>query len=279
MSQTQINLRETQQIGEQTTEKLVTANQLPHLNSLGIGMIGRSDAYFGFRFVRSCPHFGQLLVTLEGSGMARVGGSWQELKPGMIYLMPSKALSAYHVAEGQRWSLLWVHIHANTLVFPSKESQIVTQDTRALQYSIEGLLQEAHGLAEPEPLADWTRLVACEVRRAICGTSKNRARLAPLWAEVQADLAHPWTRAELASQLSLSGERLRKLCQESVGVSPMAYVTKLRMQHAASLLASGRYSVAQVSLRVGYDNTLAFSTAFKRVMGMPPSLWLANTPP
>jgi AraC-like DNA-binding protein len=271
MSETQLPLRETQQIGDQTREYLVTSQQLPLLTEYGMGMIGHSEAQEGFRFVRLRPSFAQVLVTLSGCGIVQVGNGWRELKPGMAYLMPAETLSAYHVPTGGHWTLLWVHINAGALRFPSPLATIVEQETQALQYSVGGLLHEALGYAEPEPLADWIRLTACEVRRLVCGTTRNTSRLSPLWAEVQANLAHSWTRDELAGRLGLSGERLRKLCQDSTGISPMAYVTRLRMQHAAALLASGRYSVTQVSLRVGYDNTLAFSTAFKRVMGMPPS--------
>lgn len=274
MSENQLNLRETQQIGEQTVERLVTASQVPLLAQYGLGMAGCSVAHAGFRFVRARPHFGQLLTTLQGSGIVRVGESWRELKAGMVYLMPPHTFSAYYAPTEVAWTLLWVHINAETLDFHSAQAQIVERDTQALQCSLEGLLHEAHGPAEPEPLADWVRLVACETRRLVCGTPRNLSRLAPLWSTVQANLAHPWTRDELAAQLNLSGERLRKLCQETQGMSPMAYVTRLRMQHAASLLASGRYTVTQVSLRVGYDNTLAFSTAFKRVLGTPPSACL-----
>jgi AraC-like DNA-binding protein len=271
MSENQQTLREVQQIGEDTQERLVTMQQLPLLALHKLGMVGHSDARAGFHFVRSCPHFAQVLVTLEGCGIVRVKESWQELKPGMAYLMPTRAFSAYYARGGEIWSVIWVHINADTLSFPSPDAQILHRDTRALQYSVEGLLYEAHGLAEPEPLADWVRLVACEVRRLVSGTPGNAMRLAPLWSDVQTNLTYPWTCEELAARLNLSGERLRKLCQETVGTSPMAHVTQLRMRHAAALLASGGYSVTEVSCRVGYDNTLAFSTAFKRVMGTTPS--------
>lgn len=278
MSESQLNLRETQQIGSKTEERLVTAQQLPLLNEYGMGMVGRSDSAFGFRFIRHRPTFGQVIVTLAGQGTVWVEGAWQELGPGSAYLMPAQAPCAYFTAETAHWTLLWVHLNDGALVFPSPSAQVALVERETLTHSIEGLLAEALGPAEPDPLADWVRLVAREVRRLVCGQSKSATRLSPLWAEVQANLAHPWTRDELAGRLGLSGERLRRLCLESTGLSPIAYVTRLRMQHAAALLASGRYSVTQVSLRVGYENNLAFSTAFKRVMGTTPSSCLPHVP-
>lgn len=277
MMKTQLNLRETQQIGDCTVESLIAPQQLPLLEQHGLGLVGRSEAQFGFHFVRPRPHFGQLLATQAGKGIVRVGDVWKELHPGMVYLTPPHQLSAYYAPESGTWSVLWVHLIGDHQSFPPFPTQLLERDLSALTWSIQGLLHEASGPAELEPLTDWVRLLATETRRLIYGTTKNTTRLSPLWAEVQANLAHPWTRDELAQRVSLSGERLRKLCQETLGMSPIAYVTRLRMQHAASLLASGRYSVAQVALRVGYDNTLAFSTAFKRVMGTTPSSCLPRT--
>jgi AraC-like DNA-binding protein len=45
------------------------------------------------------------------------------------------------------------------------------------------------------------------------------------------------------------------------------------MRHAASLLASDFYTIETVAQKVGYDNPFAFSTAFKRVMGVSPSAY------
>jgi len=54
----------------------------------------------------------------------------------------------------------------------------------------------------------------------------------------------------------------------------MEHVTQIRMQHAVALLATGYYSVTAVSERVGYSSPFAFSAAFKRVLGVPPSQYV-----
>jgi AraC-like DNA-binding protein len=45
------------------------------------------------------------------------------------------------------------------------------------------------------------------------------------------------------------------------------------MQLAANYLRGGTESVAQIANRVGYDSEAAFSRAFKKVVGAPPSEW------
>jgi AraC-like DNA-binding protein len=52
---------------------------------------------------------------------------------------------------------------------------------------------------------------------------------------------------------------------------------KWRIQLAASQLRSGVDSVAVIANRVGYDSEAAFSRAFKKAVGAPPSHWRAKS--
>jgi AraC-like DNA-binding protein len=45
------------------------------------------------------------------------------------------------------------------------------------------------------------------------------------------------------------------------------------MQLATNYLRSGNESVAAIANRVGYESEAAFSRAFKKVLGVPPSEW------
>ncbi len=52
---------------------------------------------------------------------------------------------------------------------------------------------------------------------------------------------------------------------------PMQYLVKWRMQIASGLLSGGRASVATIAAEIGYASEAAFSRAFKKLVGMPPS--------
>jgi AraC-like DNA-binding protein len=56
-----------------------------------------------------------------------------------------------------------------------------------------------------------------------------------------------------------------------VGVSPAKYVAQRRMQTAREWLSADRTTIAEAATRLGYDSQAAFSRAFKRFMGEPPS--------
>ena len=89
--------------------------------------------------------------------------------------------------------------------------------------------------------------------------------------------AHDWTIESLAKQAGLSRSVLAERFTAVVGMPPMHYLAKWRMQIAAELLSSGNANVASIAAKIGYDSDAAFSRAFKKVIGVPPSAWRHRT--
>jgi AraC-like DNA-binding protein len=57
----------------------------------------------------------------------------------------------------------------------------------------------------------------------------------------------------------------------AVGLAPMEYLLAWRMAIAKDLLGRRDLTLADVAERVGYGSASAFSTAFSRYVGQPPS--------
>ena len=82
-----------------------------------------------------------------------------------------------------------------------------------------------------------------------------------------------WSLESLAREAGLSRTAFAERFTQFVGQPPMQYLAKWRMQLAATRLRSGTDPVAAVAQRVGYDSEAAFSRAFRKTLGMPPSHW------
>jgi AraC-like DNA-binding protein len=87
---------------------------------------------------------------------------------------------------------------------------------------------------------------------------------------------HPWALEDLASEVGLSRSMLAERFHHFVGVPPMQYLARWRMQLAAGLLSNGNASMMEIATRVGYGSEAAFSRAFKRWVGIAPSAWRAG---
>lgn len=87
---------------------------------------------------------------------------------------------------------------------------------------------------------------------------------------VHADLARPWTVAEMASEAGVSRSSFAAAFLAAVGESPLDYVTNWRIYRAKVLLTTTDESLTEVAGRVGYDSDTALSRAFRRKVGLPP---------
>ncbi|WP_346280164.1 AraC family transcriptional regulator [Pseudonocardia sp.] len=88
---------------------------------------------------------------------------------------------------------------------------------------------------------------------------------------IHRDPARAWTVASLANELAMSRSAFAARFTELVDEPAMHYVTRWRMQTARTLLAEDGVTVAEIASRLGYQSEAAFSRAFKRITGTPPS--------
>lgn len=88
---------------------------------------------------------------------------------------------------------------------------------------------------------------------------------------VHDDVARRWTIEDLASQIGMSRAAFAARFAQVLGVPPMEYVLRWRMALAKEMLWHGGLSLGEVAHAIGYQSASAFSTAFNRSVGMPPS--------
>jgi AraC-like DNA-binding protein len=85
--------------------------------------------------------------------------------------------------------------------------------------------------------------------------------------------ADPWTVERLGRQVGLSRSALADRFTEVMGEPIFAFLTRWRLQVAAELLLTTTRRVESIAHDAGYESAGAFSAAFKRVFGKPPSIW------
>lgn len=98
----------------------------------------------------------------------------------------------------------------------------------------------------------------------------NDPQLAPALRAVHADAGRRWTVPELAHQVHLARSTFAARFRDVVGIPPLEYLLRLRMQQAVHLLRRRDISVTAVGQHLGYASHSSFSHAFTRVMGSPP---------
>ena len=78
---------------------------------------------------------------------------------------------------------------------------------------------------------------------------------------------------ELAEQFDIERRRFAYLFMRSTGMSPVQYITEIRLKRAQELLRMTSYSVASIAEYVGYQDHFYFSRLFKKHVGVSPSIY------
>ena len=94
---------------------------------------------------------------------------------------------------------------------------------------------------------------------------------------MHADPARRWTVPELAGAVHMSRSAFAARFRELVGHPPLEHLLSLRMRIAGRALRTSTLTVSAVGAQLGYTSDAAFSTAFRRVIGVSPSAWRRRT--
>jgi AraC-like DNA-binding protein len=124
-------------------------------------------------------------------------------------------------------------------------------------------------------LQHWVELIFAELvrdnfHRGLLGYRESDPVVSDVLEELLRRVSRPTTLEELAAFAGYSPQHLNRTFQRRLGVTPLQYLTRLRMQRAAELLVENRLTVQRIARAVGIDDPFYFSRLFKRHTGQSP---------
>lgn len=134
-----------------------------------------------------------------------------------------------------------------------------------IQYVEKQLIHRVDATLEAMTFELFTNLLAQQT----CSNSID-PRIDVVIATIQQDLSHAYSIEELSKMAFLSATQYKKVFKLSMGMSTQAYITKLRMHKAKTLLTHTDLPVQIVAEQVGYQNLSAFSRRFTHYFSQSP---------
>jgi len=104
-------------------------------------------------------------------------------------------------------------------------------------------------------------------------TSPKHHKLSASLSYIYENLSSPLSIPALAEMENLKVSRYRALFFEIFGISPLAYITNLRMQRAVALLSLTNLPISQIASAVGYEDPLYFSRSFRQRFHVSPTTY------
>lgn len=269
---------------------MITKVVTPHQPVLALvtGHFQSGSGYYAYRPQGTDDYL--MIYTLAGLGRFRMPDQRQYLcRPHEIILCAPGTYQDYGVEESlSYWDLLWTHFRPRTdwldlLGWPVLESglmklevpegpsrhQIVQQFYRVHELALSiGDLRDRLAMNALEGL-----LLMCEQINPDRANHRSDHRIRQVMDEITRRLSQRITLESLADLAGLSPSRFGHLFQEIVGISPMDFVERQRIERSKQLLAVTSLSIKEISRHVGYDNPFYFSLRFKKRVGVSPKAY------
>ena len=88
---------------------------------------------------------------------------------------------------------------------------------------------------------------------------------------IEDNICEPLTIAEICQQFSLSRSSLQLLFKNAVNQSPKKFISDLKLEKSCQMLRENKYTISEISLKLGYSSIHYFSNAFNQKYHISPS--------
>src|SRR5262245_8438445 len=178
-----------------------------------------------------------------------------------------------HPAAANLVAALPATIHAQAAHSPQAEwmqstLRLMASEARALQPGGEAVITRLADILVVQAIRSWLETDSA-AESGWLGALRDR-QIGRAIGLIHREPARLWTVAALAREVAMSRSAFAARFTELVGEPAMQYVTRWRMQVAASSLQDGNATVGELAGRLGYRSEAAFARAFKRTTGLAP---------
>lgn len=226
----------------------------------------------------------QWIQTLNGTGQLKVDGKTYTMHSGQGMLLFPGVMHEYEPITPP-WTVRWVTFNGDCMasLMDSMRVQASTvlylpnpDVTLAVMHSILSTLQSQNPLRSAECSALAYQLLldlflhasSSEVR----SKQQHMEQLAPVFALIEESFNQPITMQQIADKLGVTPQHTCLLFQQTMGIRPIAYLTRYRLSKAKELLLQPLdLEVREVARQVGYEDCSYFIKLFKRQEGITPS--------
>ncbi len=112
---------------------------------------------------------------------------------------------------------------------------------------------------------------ALERKRKLSGEAQRLVRQA--MAYLHSHYAEPIAREDVARHVGLSDDYLTTCFRKELGMTPIAYLNRYRVNQARQLLATTDKTITEIALAVGFSDSGYFSRVFRREVGVSPEAY------
>lgn len=245
----------------------------------------KHDKYYG-PTVRDDYH---VHFILRGKGTFVINHQSYYLHRGQIFVVPPNIETYYYSDPQDPWSYTWVSFSGTRASHFLEKAGITTEHPiRDTYIEPERFLEITEKILDHHELTVVNELLRTsflyEIIALLIDSQNQNSRTSGKEAsydyspEIYVNSALEYihkhynhTRvSNIAAYIGISRYYLTHIFKEKLNISPQEYLLKYRLEQSNILLRTTNLTVQEISEKVGYDNPLTFSKAFKKAFGLSP---------
>lgn len=233
----------------------------------------------------------QLIYIIKGAGHFKVNGEDIIASPGTLIIYPPQTPQFYYFLGEEDtcyYSVSFIGAHNHLCLVPIFENGPNLFNigyNKIIVHGLDAIIEEFIGKGEyhPEICNSYLYNILLMTLRHKDQETKAKASLEPAIQEtanhMRSSYAKKYTLQDYAAHANLSVSRFIHNFESVYSVSPMKYLTKVRMENACWLLMNTQMPIAGIARFVGYDDPLYFSRVFHKEHNVSPTQFRRDTFP
>lgn len=221
--------------------------------------------------------------TLSGKGEINIDGNVHQLKAGHAFIVSSPSNYHYYLPENSsKWEFLYLTLYGNEAkrcwdYVKESGNQVVRFHPESTPVK---LLKQIYDDSRERKITNAYQgsSIAYQFIMELYVSLSNVDKLMEEWSEgiISAVLfARNYYQDEIGAEEMAEASKLSKyhftrLFKQEVGVTPIQYLTNIRLQKAIELLQHTKYSVEEIAQLVGYKNANYLNKITRKLTGKSP---------
>lgn len=231
--------------------------------------------------------YAMLIYCTEGSGWCEIGGVRHEMSANHFIILPPHTPHAFGASADDPWTIYWMHfcgVQAGyfarmasrpTLIEPGENSRMQRRfdmfeelyATFSMAYTKSFMLYASmclHALLASFVLLPQYRHISM-VRHSEVSFANRVIHF------MQENVNKHLSLDDIAQNFHYSPSHLSMLFRRDVGISPITYFIRLKIQKACQYIELTNMKLSDIAVVMGFGDAAYFTRTFQKVMGMSPS--------
>ena len=265
-------------------KKLLLKNYLSNL-VVNVTLADFTHCNTNWRELNYIPSYNKLYYICEGEGWLKIGTKDYYPRAGQLFLMPAGALQSYSAINDNTFKKYWCHFTAtigevNLFDIIQLPFHIDVMDKKQ---SVEWIFNELVCSYKSQEIVSSLKVKAMlleliayyieetVIEKIFISNSSAAEKINSLISYIDRHLGNNITVDELARIVHFHPNYFIKFFKSYLGISPIHYINKIRMDRAKNLLKTSETPIKEIASRVGFNDLFYFSKTFKSYTGFTPS--------